>query len=376
MRRASAPRRSRFAAAVLVVALGPAGCVDSERRPMSSPPPPEASTTERASTTEPESPTTTEPDSEPVVLAFAGDIHFEGGLRNVLRSDPARLFAGVGLVFEDSDLVVANLETAITERGTPAEKSFTFRAPREALGALADAGVDVIGMANNHALDYGPEGLVDTLAAADESPVPVVGIGVDEAAALRPALVDVKGRRIAVLAATDVMDAHLVASWTAVGAHPGVASAKRTDELVEAVRSARAEADTVVVFLHWGIETETCPSGRQKTLARRLVDAGADVVVGGHAHRVQGAGFIGGAAVGYGLGNFVFKGGSAAGRSSGILRVTVDRREVMGIEWVPARIDATGIPKVLMGSDANAATDAWLGLQGCAGLADVPTRGG
>jgi len=309
-------------------------------------------------------------------LAFAGDIHFEGGLRNVVRSDPARLFAGVRLVFEDSDLVVANLETAITERGTPADKSFTFRAPPSALEALADAGVDVISMANNHALDYGTDGFADTLAAIDESPVPVVGIGIDEAAALRPALIDVKGRRIAVIAATDVMDANLIPSWTAVGAHPGVASAKRTDELVAAVRSARPEADTVVVFLHWGIETETCPSGRQKTLAERLVEAGADVVVGGHAHRGQAAGFLGGAAVGYGLGNFVFKGGSPAGRTSGILRVTVDGREVSGIEWVPARIDATGIPTVLMGAEANVAADDWRGLRGCAGLADVPTRGG
>src|SRR5690606_4017424 len=114
-------------------------------------------------------------------------------------------------------------------------------------------------------------------------------------------VVDVRGHRIAVLAATQVLDSHLIEEWTAGPGKPGLASAKRVDRLVEAVRAAAAGADTVVVFLHWGIETHTCPAPRQQELAHALVEAGADIVVGGHAHRLQGGGRLGDAVVHYGL---------------------------------------------------------------------------
>src|SRR4029450_6082886 len=95
-------------------------------------------------------------------------------------------------------------------------------------------------------------------------------------------------------------------AWTATPTQPGLASARRIDRLVEAVSDARASVDTVVVFLHWGIERSTCPTGDQQSLAQTLVEAGADIVVGGHAHRLQGGGRLGNAVVHYGLGNFAF----------------------------------------------------------------------
>ena len=121
------------------------------------------------------------------------------------------------------------------------------------------------------------------------------------------------------------------------------------------------------MFLHWGIELEQCPSTDQRTLAKQLVAAGADVVVGGHAHRVQGAGMMGKALVGYGLGNFVWYGTSELSTQTGVLLVTVDGRRVLSYRWVPARI-VDGVPRPLTGSARRSELASWRSLRGCTGL--------
>lgn len=114
-----------------------------------------------------------------ITLAFAGDVHFEGSSRAGLSGG----LADITPLLSPADLAMVNLETAVTDRGTPAPKSFTFRAPPSAFVALKKAGVDVVTMANNHGMDYGTDGLADSLAASRQAGVPVVGAGVDEAAA-------------------------------------------------------------------------------------------------------------------------------------------------------------------------------------------------
>lgn len=313
--------------------------------------------------------TTTNPrgSGKPVTLALAGDVHFEGELRGKLAADPGSVLGPIAPVLQAADLAVVNLETAITERGEPAPKQFTFRAPASAFTALAAAGVDVASMANNHGLDYGPVGLEETLTAAAEWGFPVIGIGRDASQAYAPYRAVIDGQRIAVLAATQVLDGNLIEAWTATDTRPGLASAKEVDRLVAAVTAARATSDTVVVFLHWGIEKQECPSAAQQELARRLVSAGADVVVGGHAHRLQGAGRLDGALVAYGLGNFAFYAKPGPGASSGVLLVTVTGREIDSYEWRPAVIRG-GVPHPLDGEEAAAAVARWDGLRGCAGL--------
>jgi poly-gamma-glutamate synthesis protein (capsule biosynthesis protein) len=305
---------------------------------------------------------------EPVRIAFGGDIHFEGGLRTQLDADPAAVLAPVAPVLSAADLAVVNLETAITERGDAAPKQFTFRAPAAAFDALAAAGVDVASMANNHGLDYGPVGLLDSIAAARAKGFPIVGIGRNATEAYAPYRATVRGQRIAVIGATQVLDGNLIASWTATDAQPGLASAKEVDRLTAAVRGVRPTADTVVVFLHWGIERQTCPSGDQQALARALVDAGADVVVGGHAHRLQGGGRLGDAFVAYGLGNFVFYTEGGPGAQSGVLEVTVTGRHVDGYRFVPAVLQG-GVATPLGEADTPGALAQWEALRECTGLA-------
>ena len=130
---------------------------------------------------------------------------------------------------------------------------------------------------------------------------------------------------------------------------PGLASAKNVPRLLEEVRRVRRSSDTVVVYLHWGVEAERCPSSRQRQLALALVRAGADIVVGGHAHRQQGVGTMDGALVGYGLGNFVWYGTTEMSTRTGVLLVTATGRRIDEYRWVPARI-VDGVPRPLTGS--------------------------
>jgi poly-gamma-glutamate synthesis protein (capsule biosynthesis protein) len=266
---------------------------------------------------------------------------------------------------------MVNLETAITERGTPAPKDFTFRAPPSALTALKEAGVDVATMANNHGEDFGVVGLRDSLAAAREADFPVVGVGRTADEAYRAHRVTVNGQRIAIIGATQVLDSNLAAAWTAGDDKPGMASAYQEARLLRAVREARESADTVVVDLHWGRELVNCPIDRQRALAPKLVAAGADVVVGSHAHILLGGGFLRDAYVHYGLGNFVFYSRGGLTAQSGVLLLTMRGRAVTSSRWVPAVISG-GIPIPLEGAAADRAVDTWQSLRRCTGLSAKP----
>ena len=201
--------------------------------------------------------TTTTPPPQPVTIAFAGDINFEGAMATRLAHDPQTAIGPFTDVLTAADLAVGNLETAVGTGGTPENKDFTFQAPPSAIDALRAGGFDVVSMANNHGRDFGPDGLVESLAVKDAQPDHfIIGIGHNDAEAYAPFTTTIHGQRIAVIGATQVLDEELITAWTATPTHPGLASAKRVDALVAAVQQARANADTVVVFLHWGIETQ------------------------------------------------------------------------------------------------------------------------
>lgn len=312
-----------------------------------------------------------EPERTPYTISFGGDVHFEGALRGRL-GNPRTALGPIAKVLKSSDLAMVNLETAITTGGTPAPgKQYTFRAPATAFTALKAAGVDVVSMANNHGMDYMESGLTDSLAAIKKSKFPVVGIGRNETEAYKPYRVTVNGNRVAIIGATQVLDAEFVQSWTAAGDKGGLASAKNEDRLIRAVRQARKSADTVIVHLHWGTEMQKCPNPAQRSLAPKLVKAGADVIVGGHAHILLGSGFIGNSYVSYGLGNFVFYNwGPETGRT-GVLTLTIDGRKVIKDRWTPATIQG-GVPIPLTAAARTQAVSDWRSLRSCTGLAGSP----
>lgn len=331
-----------------------------------------APSTTTSSTTTTTAPTTTTigplGSGEPVTFAFGGDVAFLSANAERLAADPSSVMALVAPTLSAADLAVVNLETAVTEGGTPAPKQFTFRAPPTAFEALAAAGVDVASIANNHGLDYGVEGLEDTLDSATAAGFAVIGGGRTEDEAYEPFRTTVNGQRIAVIGATQVLDDGLIEDWTAEGAEPGLASAKRVDRLVEEVEAAREDSDTVVVFLHWGVEQQQCPTENQMDLADELVQAGADIVVGGHAHVLQGAGMLGDAFVAYGLGNFTFMERTPASVHTGVLEVTATGRRIDGYRFLPGVL-VNGEHTPLEGDEAAVAEESWEALRDCTDLA-------
>lgn len=307
------------------------------------------------------------PDPGPVVLAFAGDVFASGQLATRLATEPSGFVGPFATVLASADLAIVNVEAAITDKGDPIDKDFAFRAPPALLGALAAGGIDVVSAANNHAIDFGPEGLARTLDLIDSPGPRIIGLGADEAAAYAPSVHHIGGHTIAVLAATQVIDAAVLEDWTATTENPGVASAKRVDRLLAAVAEARDAADTVVVYLHWGDEGEECPTVSQTELAQALSEAGADIVVGTHAHRIQGGGMLGSTLVHYGLGNFLFSSVGDDAARTGVLLVTVDGREVLDYRWEPGRIRAS-VPEPLTGDDAEEERSRWSDQRTCTNL--------
>jgi poly-gamma-glutamate synthesis protein (capsule biosynthesis protein) len=288
-------------------------------------------------------------------------VHFATKLAPLL-DHPDTALTSLRPYLATSDVAMVNLESSITTRGTAQPKQYHFRAPASALQAVASGGIDAVTMANNHAADYGPLGLSDTLGAIAHSPIPVVGIGADASAAYAPAYVHVRGTTVALLAAMQVPD--WTAAHFAAGPHsPGVATAFDPTRLAAAVRAARRQADVVVVFMHWGTEYTTCPNPLQRSTAAALAKAGASVIVG----RTY---------VDYGLGNFVWwRRQTTVETWTGVLTLTLSGSHVSSASWQPMVVGADGLPAVPPTAQTAKLAAYWQRLRGCTGLAARPATG-
>jgi hypothetical protein len=240
-----------------------------------------------------------------------------------------------------ADLAVGNLECVVAGGGAPRPGPYRLRAPLSTPAALRDAGFDVLGLANNHALDYGPAGLEETVSRLEGAGLSPVGAGPDVEAASQPLIREVGGVRLALLAfnaVADPDDRPGEDGWTRAAWDPARAAA--------AVAAARAEAHAVIVSVHWGYEYELRPDPAQRDAARILLDAGADLVIGHHPHVVQGVqtgsrslletyGGRGDGFVAYSLGNFAFDQEQGETRQGLALRAFFDRQGLRAVQALP-----------------------------------------
>jgi poly-gamma-glutamate synthesis protein (capsule biosynthesis protein) len=238
-------------------------------------------------------------------VALAGDTMLGRLVGERLEADPtARLFSDdLAAIIREADVFVLNLECAISDRGErwpDPDKPFFFRAPPTAVEVLVDLGVDCVTLANNHALDYGVEALLDTIERLGDAGIGVVGAGVDEAAARRPFAFEVAGTRTGVVGVTDHPHA-----FAAGPGRAGVAYADLRAEtpawVLDSVRTCGERADVVLVTPHWGPNMVQSPLPHVRRLARELRGAGASLVAGHSAHVFHGAGDR----VLYDLGDFI-----------------------------------------------------------------------
>ncbi|MBW5445015.1 CapA family protein [Cohnella sp. CFH 77786] len=240
-----------------------------------------------------------------ISMAFVGDILPASSVARLLEKNgydyPYRAVSGL---LQSADIAAGNLESAITDRGTPEKnKQYLYRGSALALPAIREAGFDVLSLANNHTLDYGWVGLQDTMDALDDNQIHHMGSGNDDQEAFTPAYVEAQGITVAFIGVSHVVPN---VSWKADRNHPGVAETYNPTRAIAAIREAKNNADIVVVMVHWGDEYTDKPIAEQTNNGRKFIDAGADLVIGSHPHVLQGFEAYKGKWIAYSLGNFVF----------------------------------------------------------------------
>jgi poly-gamma-glutamate capsule biosynthesis protein CapA/YwtB (metallophosphatase superfamily) len=239
-----------------------------------------------------------------VTITFVGDIMLASQVgRLAAAGGTASFFSGVSSTLRADDLTIGNLECAVATRGSPAKKKYTFCADPKTLPGLRKGGIDAVTLANNHSMDYGRGALLETMQHLRKENLPWFGAGADAESAAAPVIIRAANQTVALLGASRVLPS---GGWSAGDHRPGVATAYDPAALLAAIRAARAKAGLVVVYLHWGTERMMRPHGYQRALARRCIDAGADLVVGSHPHVLQGFEYYRGRLIAYSLGNFVF----------------------------------------------------------------------
>lgn len=280
---------------------------------------------------------------ERIVIHGTGDVSLDpGSIPAFAVHGYGYAWSGLGGLFRRDDLTVVNLECPVTTRHAPLDKRFVFRCDPAGLPAMRRAGVEVANLGNNHAYDHGPAALVDSLAHLRRAGITPVGAGRDEREALRAAVLEVGGWRVAVVRLDMVVDPYPEA--VAGPAEPGTAAGHDVGAMLGAIRRAAARSDLVVVTIHWGVELDTEPRAEQVALGHRFVRAGADVIFGHHAHRLQPMGVYRGRPIFWGLGNFVWPALSTEGATTAVARVVVTPGGRIRGRLLPASIEDHGHP--------------------------------
>jgi len=343
--------------ALLVAALALGTACSDDPAPAQEPRAEEESSSAPPPPSDPPSTSTPKPAPPPrVTLTVVGDLMLVRGV-----PDAAAALAPLRERLRSADITVGNLESTLSLNGQPTQGGDSFGGTPALLRPLRGAGFDALSLANNHAGDYGSTALVETVDEFDGSGIEGFGAGANLAAASRPAVIEREGVRFAFVGFNAIGE-----TPRAVPGGPGALSVRmppRTGPLVPAdldhvasvVRRAARSADVVVVLPHWGTQYTHTPEPIQGTVARRLVRAGADLVVGGHPHWVQSTERIDGVPVLHSLGNFVFDMDFMTQTMEGVFLETVWRGdELVRTRLVPYKMDPVSFaPREVRGAEAR-----------------------
>lgn len=286
-----------------------------------------------------------------ITVTAVGDMCFASAPGRYVASRGARApFSAARSLLASADVTVGNLECPLSRRGSAVRgKKFTFEGSPKVADALAWAGFDFVAMGNNHARDYGPVALMDTVANLERAGVAHAGAGRNRAAAWSPAIIERNGARIAYLSISQIGPA----DFSATSSRPGTAYTMNATQVKRAIRAAHTKADYVIVSFHWGVEYARNANARQVAWGRAAVDAGADLVLSHHPHVIQGVEFYKHKLIAYSLGNFIFSPGHQPGHDSMVLDVTLAPSGVSGASAHPVFIDGNGRPTVAKGANAR-----------------------
>lgn len=239
-------------------------------------------------------------------ISMVGDIFMDGSVKSYIDKNGGDYpWEMVKEYFQNDDVTIGNLETSITTKDTKwPEKTYNFRGDPKNLKFMKEAGVDVVALGNNHSLDYGYEGFLDTLNHLDKSEIKRVGGGKNKKEAIEGIILDKNDIKIGILSFSRVVPS---VDWYATSKRPGIVGAYdgHIKDVLERVREIKEEVDILVLSIHWGVEGSTTPRKEEIALAKKLIDGGVDIIMGHHPHVLQGIEIYNGKPIFYSLGNFI-----------------------------------------------------------------------
>ena len=273
-------------------------------------------------------------------ITFAGDVGFAEGYStiNVYRQQANGVEDCIDSeildIMRSTDIMMVNNEFPYSYRGSPTpNKMYTFRADPKDVHIMLDMGVDIVSLANNHAYDYGPDALIDTIDTLNEAKLPFVGAGKNIEEAMKPAYFHVNGHVISYVSATQIERYASPDTREATEDSPGVLRTLDPGKTVKVIEEAAANSDFTVIYVHWGSESTDLVEQSQRDLAKAYVAAGADLVIGDHSHCLQGIDYVSGVPVFYSLGNYWF---NSKTLDTCLVRATLDNEcKISKLEFIP-----------------------------------------
>ena len=296
--------------------------------------------------------------SNEVTVFAVGDVFLQ-------RLDPERVFRQVKDVFRQTDLVFCNLEAPLCSADTPPTpflRVIRLRSDPEMVRALVDAGIDIVSLANTHTMDYGPQGLLQTMETLARHGIRYVGAGRTLAEARKPVVFELKGTRIAFLGfhtydqfATAASEVTPGQTMVRVSPYlpPPHAYREEVSRMQQDIREAKKQADVVIVSWHWGQSMTSQLAVHQPYLGRLAIDAGADLVLGHHAHMLQGIEVYRGGAICYSMGNFVMDGGAPMSMEALVVKCVIADKRIRSLSFLPAEGTRMGEARILPESESE-----------------------
>lgn len=300
--------------------------------------------------------TPTEPTSIPVIteteteievinddkttVLFTGDAMLSRTIGESI-SDGQDPFENVKEIFAEHDFVIINLETTIGDSNNQQNKLFTFQAPTESIDLIQNAGVDAVSLANNHTLDYGREGLQETIDLLENSNIDHFGAG-DYDNAFKPYRIAHNGNTIDIFGYNN-----RETSITAVEENRIGNAYFNEDKIQESFDNSASDGAVIISFVHWGEEFTTNLNSFQTSWAQKFIDNEADIVIGSHPHIVQPNTEINGVEVFYSLGNFIFDDMYLDAARGLVLSITIQENQIVEVNPINIQLEADGFPRVV-----------------------------
>ena len=278
--------------------------------------------------------------SDTAVLRFGGDTtmsDFFGTYTDTYGMN--YLWEDVSALTNSADYAFVNLETSVSERGQSVKPTgFGFRSNPKHLQAYVNAGIDMVMLANNHVLDYGIDAFSDTITNLNNYNIKYVGAGENYTEASAVKYVDIKGIKIGFFDADAILPKDY---WDATEKEGGVMpfSSDYYDKVYQIINDANSKCDKLIVLLHWGVEYTNIPTSSQVEVAHKLVDSGADIIIGGHPHVLQGIEYYKNVPIYYSIGNFIFYKNNDDAGLTGLFEIELDKNNIISSKVYPININ-------------------------------------